>query len=320
MVRRVVFTILVSLSIFSCTSEPQLIKEDELQNIIRDMLITDVFVTKSDSISVDSFEYFSPILKKYGYSAEDIDYTLRRYALRKSGVLGPMLDNIATEFDSLKRVYNNRGDMLKVWGENAKELSTKVVLFIDSIEINSLEDRQVIELPIHFSGDYTITYSYRIDSSLKKLSFATSFSSRDTIRGTEKHRGRYWMSWGKDQKRLNSTTSLDARKYNMMEYSIPDPPKSSDNKVKIRIDSLKITYLPTDGHIEEDYLNYMLALEPFNKTPRELTRLFNPPLPMAPQGEIDSLLHHIDSLTLMLKGTSQKVPFIDNSKEDNIKK
>lgn len=283
------------------------------------MLITDVFVTKSDSISVDSFEYFSPILKKYGYSAEDIDYTLRRYALRKSGVLGPMLDNISIEFDSLKRVYNNRGDMLKEWGENARALATKVVLFVDSIEINSIDDRMVLQLPIHFSGDYTITYKYVIDSTLKKLSFATSFTSRDTILGTEKHRGRYWMSWGKDVKKLNSTTSLDAREYNMMEYSIPDPPKSKDNKVKIRIDSLKVTYIPTDGHIEENYINHMLQFKPFDSRSRELSPLFNPPMEVATQGELDSLLHHIDSLTLKLKGKPLEVPFIDN-KKDNAKK
>lgn len=292
----------------SCQNEGRLIKENELQDIISEILLADVYVSQNDSIKVDSVDYFSPILKKYGYTVDDINYTLKRYALRKSSVLGEMLDKVSIEFDSLKRVYNYRGDMIKSWNEEAANRASKVVLFIDSLELKTSDKPLVIELPVHWSGKYTITYQYVVDSTLKKNSYSMGFATVDTIRGTRKHKGRYWMSWGAKSRELKSSVDINHRKNNLLEYTLPEESKTALSG-SIRIDSLKIIFDPSHGHVNDDYLDFRTQFNRhYGGIDRDLEQLFTPPMPMPTDSLIEAILTPIDSLTRKLNAENIKLP------------
>ncbi len=301
MIKRVFATILVILAFCRCSSQSEkLINEDDLKGIISEVLMAEVYVINNEDLNTnDSLDYYSPVLEKYGYNVKDLEYTLGRYALRKSSVLGPILDKISIEFDSLKRLYDYRGELLATLSKLSKENAKKVVYFQDSLILKNKKDSILLyefEVPTYWSGEYEITYNYTIDSTSSTGAYSLSYYSIDTVSGLASSTGRYWMLRAVDDRQLKSSMVVDSRNRDVIRYTLPRG-KAGKGKLNMRIDSLMVTFTPIDDYIEKDYLDSLIRRVNFSGFNRQLNETFSTPTMPTADSAVYEWVKHVDSLT-----------------------
>lgn len=68
------------------------ISDEVLARIFRDAFISNAYVT-TNGISLDSLRLYEPIFNSYGYTIEDVQYTLGSFAMRKSARLGDVVES-----------------------------------------------------------------------------------------------------------------------------------------------------------------------------------------------------------------------------------
>lgn len=314
MFKKLIIFSIAFLAMLGCQQEYKVIKEPELKAIIKDILFVDAYLSQNKEERSDSVEYFSHIFDKYGYTVNDLQHTISRYGLRKSSVLGAMLDEISMELDSLKKLYNYKGMILENWDNTALENRARVIYFRDSLIFTSreqLDTAATISLPINWSGTYAISYKYTVDSTSEVGPYSLVYQLKDTLSGTEYKEGRYWMVNNQNGKKVTSTQDLDIYKHNLLEYTLPHASKDK-GKVNFRIDSLKVVYLPFEEVIDLEYLGYVMRADPLGY----ISSYYYPTLDFkSPYAYSDSLQMEynmmVDSITSKVR-MEQPVPFINN--------
>ena len=97
-------TFVVLLFLVACDS-PKTIPNDDLANIFHDALLTNAYISQK-SVKYDSLNIYEPILAKYGYTKEDMQYTLENFLRQKSAHLSDVItdvnDRLAREAAALR--------------------------------------------------------------------------------------------------------------------------------------------------------------------------------------------------------------------------
>ena len=153
----------------ACGNRPKQISESDLKNIIKETLIAENYVFSvqlSGSVSVrDTFSYYLPVLEKYGYTMEDMKYSIRKYAQRKSDVLTKVISDISEEIEGTRELYaaNNRKRLQWIrLVENAVE--DTVFRMDDSIRLRDKKNlsRYEYHIPLQQKGTYEVNLKYRV--------------------------------------------------------------------------------------------------------------------------------------------------------------
>lgn len=86
----------------SCHRGPQTIPEKTLRPMMRELLVSQAILQvdrsgRSDLLPTDSTDIHTPILKRYGYTLDDLRHTIRELSMRKSNPLANILTDVAEE-------------------------------------------------------------------------------------------------------------------------------------------------------------------------------------------------------------------------------
>ncbi len=84
--------VVIALSLFALTGcdDRKEIPTEDLKAIISDAYLTDSYLREFNGrYDRDTLTFFAPILERYGYTMEDMKYTLYRMVTRKTNVLNP---------------------------------------------------------------------------------------------------------------------------------------------------------------------------------------------------------------------------------------
>lgn len=112
---RIVYGIVMSsmalLVAVGCQDGPEMIPEEDMQKIITDALITDA-ILQADKMNngvnfgrnTDTLDFYAPIVKKYGYTAADVRYTVSQMAARKSNPLNNILDDVVDNIEHINKM------------------------------------------------------------------------------------------------------------------------------------------------------------------------------------------------------------------------
>ena len=165
--KRVVYILLALLTVLGCARRKE-IDDKTLAQIFRDAYLTNAYLG-INYINIDSIQIYEPILDQYGYTPEDLRYTIGNFSRRKSAQLGRVLKEAEKEIAEYAVDYEKRVVVLDTIKSVAVRTFKKRILQDSLIEVKKTADTaklRIIISPLQ-PGTYTVRYKYTNDEKEK---------------------------------------------------------------------------------------------------------------------------------------------------------
>jgi hypothetical protein len=223
---------------------PKIIPNEKLAQIFRDVYLVNGYVSQQ-GLEVDSMNIYEPVFASYGYTSEDIQYTIGSFAKRKSAHLSSDVVEVASEMLRAEAArYRRRIELRDTIILVAKEKYAVDVYYDSLIRVRRTSDtsRLRIVIPGIRPGSYRVSYGYLIDSLDRNMSLRSDMWLVDTAG----HRS------GGSPRRLDrerhgtmQTTLTTTDDHRRLVISLAGYPKDM-TAPNITIDSLRVTRLLPD--------------------------------------------------------------------------
>lgn len=168
--KRFLFATLIISFIVSCSSRDE-IPSDVLEDIFEETALTTSAINSTNIVrdSIKNMNYYSPILEKYGYTVDDLEYTIDKMVARKSNILTQILRNakedIKNKYEAMEYLYlmhQNIDRLIMAYHvDTLYKFKTNYKL-----ENNKNIDSSQLYLPLNGDGKYILKVYY----TAKKLS------------------------------------------------------------------------------------------------------------------------------------------------------
>ncbi len=241
--------VVIALSLFALTGcdDRKEIPTEDLKAIISDAYLTDSYLREFNGrYDRDTLTFFAPILERYGYTMEDMKYTLYRMVTRKTNVLEPIIEAASEDYGRRLARYRRGYDISLRWDTMAARKAT-LELMLDSLEADKISDlkKARFELPLYNTGVYRISMSYKIDSTDRNKSYLIRYVLSDTLGRSVQNSGSIWL--GRVGRKATSTTdvTVNSDRYNHMSIDFLSVATGrSVKEPKVKIDTMTVTYRP----------------------------------------------------------------------------
>ena len=70
--------------LFVACDKPRVIPDAVLGDIFHDAMLVNAYLNYNPSFKIDSMNIYEPIFARYGYTTEDVHYTINNFSRRKS--------------------------------------------------------------------------------------------------------------------------------------------------------------------------------------------------------------------------------------------
>lgn len=161
--RRALLAALLLVAAAACRRRT-VIPDDELACIFRDAFLTNAFLNDR-GIESDSLLLYAPIFARYGYTTEDVQYTIGNFSRRKSARLSDVVEAAIAQLESEGLRYNREVAILDTVRQIALRKTVRTLHADSAVRIRSLRDTARLSFAFDVEeGDYTVSYTYRIDS------------------------------------------------------------------------------------------------------------------------------------------------------------
>lgn len=238
-----IFAVVAVMLLAAACSKPRIIPDDRLAQIFHDVYLTNAYV-ETNPVPLDSLNIYEPLFARYGYTTEDVQFTIGNFAKRKSARLSDVVEKAITMIETESNFYSGRIAMADTLKQIAGERYATTVHTDSVIRVRRIADtaRLRISIPVK-PGSYDISYSYFIDSvdhnSLRPSRFYLLDSTGrerniETRRPRNFERERVSLRIAADS--LHRSLVLDLNGYPDKEMTAPD----------LRIDSLVVKYYIPD--------------------------------------------------------------------------
>ena len=266
---KLISCLVVVVGMIACSS-PKIIPDRVLGKIFHDAMLVNAYVQHNRHHLRDSVNIYEPILDKYGYTVEDMHYTINNFARRKSASLGTVTEymvNLLNEESELLRIDVAKQDTI----DNVARRRFTEVIFHDTAIISKVEadsSRLRISIPHARRGMYRVEGSYTLDAKDKGLGRRYGMSWRqgeDQVRditSSSMIRGRRSKIstdvWFNDEDSLADNLYIDFTRFNLR--------KNRQKKHPITIHELKVTYSPALDDAVEIIFNEQSQMRIFADT------------------------------------------------------
>lgn len=144
----------------------RVIPDKELSSIFRDAMLVNAYLAIHSDVKVDSMKIYEPIFERYGYTAEDVQYTIHNFSQRKSANLSNVAEYMTLLLDREATELNREVAKLDTIDRVAERRFRRTILSQSDIKVRTAADstrlRFVVEpLPV---GMYHINVTYTLDS------------------------------------------------------------------------------------------------------------------------------------------------------------
>ncbi len=236
-----------------------IIPDDELALIFHDAFLTNAYVNRQ-SIQHDSLNLYAPIFAHYGYTTEDVQYTIGNFSKRKSARLSDVVEAAIDLLEEEGKYYDREVSALDTVKQVALRTAKRVVREDSLIRVRSLRDTARLHLTLETApGEYEVSYEYRVDSldKNKRLQRKCWVEKQDS---TTTQTQFYTLRRNMDD-RTTRTFKVDstARTLHLQLLYFPDEPK----RPSITIRNLTVTYTPTEEIAIRDLYEQQLNLRIF---------------------------------------------------------
>ena len=183
--------------LLSACARHKIIPDDTLAQIFHDAFLTNAYIG-SEGVKTDSLRIYEPIFARYGYTTDDVHYTIGNFSKRKSARLGDVVERAIEMLEREGKIYNQEVAVLDTIDNVARRTFTRTVLADSLIRVGSLRDTARLSFTLDVEpGEYSLSLKYvwleRRDSSRTNVYTATlrrnreeSFSRRFTTDTTHR--------------------------------------------------------------------------------------------------------------------------------------
>ena len=142
-----------------------IIPDETLAMIFRDAFLSNAYISE-ERIPTDSLRIYEPIFARYGYTTDDVHYTIGNFSKRKSARLSDVVERAIDLLEAEGKVYNRRVAILDTIDNVACRTFTRTVFADSLLRVGSLRDTARLRFVFDSirPGDYTIAFDYLIDS------------------------------------------------------------------------------------------------------------------------------------------------------------
>lgn len=141
-----------------------IIPDDELALIIHDAFLTNAYLNE-ENVRTDSLRLYEPIFARYGYTTDDVHYTIGNFSKRKSARLGDVVERAIDLLEAEGKYYDREVAILDTIDNVARRTFTETLRSDTLIRVSSLRDTSLLSLVVDVApGEYDLSLRYEIDS------------------------------------------------------------------------------------------------------------------------------------------------------------
>lgn len=250
---------------------PKIIPDDELAKIFSEAYIQNAYMT-AFARGGDTLDIYTPIWERYGYTEEDMRFSIGNFSKRKSAKLSDVVDEAIRLIEQERTMANHKKAVRDTLREIGRRLFVRTVHYDTLIRVRRVADTAGLELriPITESGDFEVTYSYVVDSLDKNHNMRTRhyvLSMYDRRMGEAVHRMRRNEMRGRYTGRFKASVGdkylvVDLNPYTQKNITKPD----------LRIDSLEVRFYMDDRKAQDSISRMLLR----KTIPEDFQRFIKP--------------------------------------------
>jgi hypothetical protein len=221
---------------------PKIIPNEKLAQIFHDIYLVNGYVSQR-GLSVDTLNIYEPVFASYGYTSEDMQYTIGSFAKRKSAHLSRDVVEVAAEM--LRREaagYRRRIEIRDTVALVARERFATEVRRDSLIRVRRTGDtaRLRIIIPGIRPGSYRVSWSYEVDTLDRNPSLRADTWLVDTA-GRRSGNSIRRLETGRRITVQNTLETTGAHRRMVILLAGYDKDMTTPN---ITVDSLRVVWLP----------------------------------------------------------------------------
>lgn len=236
------------------------IPDDELALIIHDAFLTNAYID-TKSVQTDSMNLYAPIFARYGYTTEDVQYTIGNFSKRKSARLSDVVEAAIDLLEEEGKYYDREVRILDTIRQVALRSMTQLVVNDTLIQVRTLRDTARLQflIPVEV-GEYEVSYEYEIDSLDRNKRLQRRFwvdmkkGTRDHIQLTTLRRNT------KDRVVRKYRTDTTAKQLHLDLIHFPEKAKQPS----ITVRNLTIKYTPIEKEAIRQFYEQQMNLRIFS--------------------------------------------------------
>ena len=249
--KRVLIITLTLLCIVSCARKKE-IDDQTLAKIFSEAYISNAYLG-INYFNIDSVQIYEPILERYGYTPEDLRYTIGNFSRRKSAQLGRVLKDAEEQIKVFADIYEKEVVILDTIKNVAVRSMQRVVCKDSLISVKKLADTSKLKLVVEplQSGMYSIRYRYTCErEKFKEKGKSKELSLRgainiETNNGIHKNNYSYNL---RDEENIRRTITTDtASKRLVITFAKTADQSKKMKKPNVTVTDLVIEYTPEEN-------------------------------------------------------------------------
>jgi hypothetical protein len=253
--KRVVYILLTLLCVLGCARRKE-IDDKTLAQIFRDAYLTNAYLG-INYINIDSIQIYEPILDQYGYTPEDLRYTIGNFSRRKSAQLGRVLKEAEKEIAEYAVDYEKRVVVLDTIKDVAIRSFKRMVYQDSLIEVKKRADTSKLKLTIEplQPGTYSVRYKYTYNKKEEPKRKKSKKRPEDelTLRGAlyietfgGSHRNNYSYNLRKEES-IRRTLIADTSAHKLvLTFAKPSDARHKIRNIDLKVEDIEILYTPSE--------------------------------------------------------------------------
>ena len=125
----------------------RIIPDEKLAMIFRDAFLVNAYLS-TESLSGDSLNVYEPIFDRYGYTVEDVQYTVASFSRRKSARLGDVVNRAADLLEQEGLIYDREVAVLDTVNNIARRRFTRTLRSDSLLRVERLRDTGLLRIRI----------------------------------------------------------------------------------------------------------------------------------------------------------------------------
>ena len=219
----------------------KIIPDDKLAMIFHDAFLANAYIG-NENVPTDSLRIYEPIFESYGYTTDDVHYTIGNFSKRKSARLGDVVERAIELLEKEGKFYSHEVSVLDTIDNVARRTFTRTVLADSLIRVRSLADTARLSFSLDVEpGEYLLSLKYHVDSldrNERGLKGAVWLERRDSTRT-----GLYTTTLRRNReesfsRRFTADTSHRRLRIDMLEFS------GKPQRPSVTVTDLKVEFTP----------------------------------------------------------------------------
>lgn len=254
--------VVVLLSSVSCR-KARIIPDSTLSKIFYEAFLTNAYISEK-RVGTDSLAIYEPIFEKYGYTVEDLQYTIGNFSKRKSARLGNVVEVAIARLEAEGAYYDREAAILDTIDARARRMFSKTVYADTLIEVHRLSDtaRMRIVVDSMLRGEYQVSFAYNIDS-LDKNSRQRVMIRSERADGTE-HVELNNVMQRRTERQITQTVKNDGSMHRLKISLAEFAPNTKVERPHITFRDVRVRYIPYAADVVDSLYERTLNLGIFN--------------------------------------------------------